>query len=164
LLATLKGLPSSYNKDLQDDKRVLFDAADTLLLVLPAMAGALSECEFQPKRMRAALSSTMMATDLADYLVRKGATFRESHGAVGSLVRQAEEQGVELYELPFDTFKAAHALFGDDVLDALSPESSVAHREAVGGTGPDAVRAQLDAARSALQPSPHEAQTTANER
>ena len=72
LLATLKGLPSSYNKDLQDDKRVLFDAVDTLLLVLPAVGGALAECEFQPSRMRSALSSTMMATDLADYLVRKG--------------------------------------------------------------------------------------------
>src|SRR5438067_1069702 len=133
LLGTLKGLPSGYNKDLQDDKRALFDAVDAVLLVLPAVAGTLAELTLQPERMRAALSSTMMATDLADYLVRKGATFRESHGAVGSLVRQAEEQGVELYELPFDTFKAAHALFGDDVLDALSPESSVAHREAVGG-------------------------------
>src|SRR5581483_892002 len=64
LLATLKGLPSSYNKDLQDDKRVLFDALDTLMLVLPAMSGAIAECTFKPQRMRAALSSTMMATDL----------------------------------------------------------------------------------------------------
>jgi argininosuccinate lyase len=82
LLATLKGLPTSYNKDLQDDKRVLFDATDTLLLVLPAAAGALAECTFRTDRMAAALSSTMMATDLADYLVRRGATFREAHGAV----------------------------------------------------------------------------------
>src|SRR5262249_58362380 len=100
LVATLKGLPSSYNKDLQDDKRVLFDAVDTLLLVLPAVAGALAECEFKPAKMRAALSSTMMATDLADYLVRKGATFREAHGAVGRLIRKCEEEKLELHTLP----------------------------------------------------------------
>jgi argininosuccinate lyase len=163
LLGTLKGLPSGYNKDLQDDKRALFDAVDAALLVLPAVAGTLAELTVQEKRMAAALSSTMMATDLADYLVRKGATFRESHGAVGSLVRQAEEQGVEMTELPLDTYKAAHPLFGDDVMDALSARSSVAHREAVGGTGPQAVRAQLDAARAALQPTAHDAQASSNE-
>src|SRR5438270_8015408 len=88
LLAMLKGLPSSYNKDLQDDKRVVFDATDTLLVVLPAVAGALAECGFNANRMSDALSSTMMATDLADYLVRKGASFREAHGAVGRLIRR----------------------------------------------------------------------------
>src|SRR5690348_6726885 len=140
LLATLKGLPTSYNKDLQDDKRVLFDATDTLLLVLPAAAGALAECTFRTDRMAAALSSTMMATDLADYLVRRGATFREAHGAVGSLVREGEQLGVELTALPFNSFQRAHAKFGDDVYEALSAASSVAHRESEGGTGPVAVR------------------------
>ena len=150
LLATLKGLPTSYNKDLQDDKRVLFDAVDTLLLVLPAVAGALAECEFRPARMKAALSSTMMATDLADYLVRRGATFREAHGAVGKLVRQCEEQKIELNALPQSAFTDAHALFGDDVFDALSAQQSVQQREVDGGTGPRAVRAQLEAAQTAL--------------
>jgi argininosuccinate lyase len=154
LLATLKGLPSSYNKDLQDDKRVLFDAVDTLLLVLPAVAGALSECAFRGDRMRAALSTTMMATDLADYLVRKGATFREAHGAVGHLVRACEEHGAELHTLPFAEFAAAHALFEDDVFDALSAYRSVEHREVEGGTGPAAVRAQLEAAQRALDAAP----------
>ncbi len=154
LLATLKGLPTSYNKDLQDDKRTLFDATDTLLLVLPAVAGALAECTFRRERMRAALSSTMMATDLADYLVRKGATFREAHGAVGKLVRESEASGVEMQALPAASFSAAHQLFGDDVSDALSAERSVAQREVEGGTGPSAVRAQLDAARVALLPPP----------
>jgi argininosuccinate lyase len=154
LLATLKGLPSSYNKDLQDDKRVLFDATDTLLLVLPAVAGALDECRFQPERMRAALSSTMMATDLADYLVRKGATFREAHGAVGSLVREGERRRCELHDLPAATFTAAHPLFGDDVTDALDPARSVVHRDVDGGTGPAAVRAQLEQARAVLVPLP----------
>jgi argininosuccinate lyase len=154
LLATLKGLPTSYNKDLQDDKRVLFDATDTLLLVLPAAAGALAECTFRTDRMAAALSSTMMATDLADYLVRRGATFREAHGAVGSLVREGEQLGVELTALPFSSFQRAHAKFGDDVYEALSAASSVAHRESEGGTGPVAVRTQIDAARTALLPPP----------
>jgi argininosuccinate lyase len=150
LLATLKGLPSSYNKDLQDDKRVLFDAVDTLLLVLPAVGGALAECEFKPQRMKAALSSTMMATDLADYLVRKGATFREAHGAVGRLVRQCEDEKSELHTLPLSAFTAAHALFDIDVFDALSAHASVEHREVEGGTGPASVRTQIESAQKAL--------------
>jgi argininosuccinate lyase len=150
LIATLKGLPTSYNKDLQDDKRVLFDAIDTLLLVLPAVAGALAECEFRPAKMRAALASTMMATDLADYLVRKGATFREAHGAVGRLIRRCEDEKLELHTLPLSAFSETHPLFAHDVFDALSPASSVEQREVEGGTGPAAVRAQLEAAQSAL--------------
>jgi argininosuccinate lyase len=151
LVATLKGLPSSYNKDLQDDKRVLFDAIDTLLLVLPAVAGALAECEFKPHRMKAALSSSMMATDLADYLVRRGATFREAHGAVGRLVRRCEDEELELHTLPLSAFTAAHPLFAQDVFDALSAHRSVELREVDGGTGPGAVRAQLEAAQKALE-------------
>ena len=150
LLATLKGLPTSYNKDLQDDKRVLFDAVDTLLLVLRAVSGALAECEFKPQRMRAALSSTMMATDLADYLVRKGATFREAHGAVGGLIRKCEEGHLELHTLPLAEYTAAHPLFGQDVFSALSPLASVEQRDVEGGTGPSSVRAQLEAAQKAV--------------
>jgi argininosuccinate lyase len=150
LIATLKGLPSSYNKDLQDDKRVLFDAVDTLLIVLPAVGGALAECEFNPARMRAALSSTMMATDLADYLVRKGATFREAHGAVGRLIRRCEEEKLSLHTLPLSAFTATHPLFGQDVFNALSAHESVEQRDVDGGTGPRAVRAQLEAAQNAL--------------
>ena len=147
LLATLKGLPSGYNKDLQDDKRVLFDAVDTMQLVLPAVAGALAECTFRPDRMRAALTSAMMATDLADYLVRKGATFREAHASVGRLVRESEEAGVELKALPLASFSAAHSLFSDDVLDALSADSSVKLRDVDGATGPTALAQQLEEAR-----------------
>ena len=150
LLATLKGLPSSYNKDLQDDKRPLFDAVDTLLLVLPAVAGALAECAFQPERMKAACASSMMATDVADYLVRKGASFREAHGAVGSLIRASETSGQELSALPFATFQKAHALFEKDVTEALSPTASLLQREIPGGTGPNAVSAQIEKARASL--------------
>jgi argininosuccinate lyase len=152
LLSTLKGLPSGYNKDLQDDKRVLFDAVDTALLVLPAVAGALRETRFNAVRMRSALSSSMMATDLADYLVEKGATFREAHSAIGALIRQSEREGCDLDGLPLSSFKAAHPLFGDDALDWLEPARSVARREVPGGTGTNAVRAQLRSAREALWP------------
>lgn len=152
LLSTLKGLPSGYNKDLQDDKRVLFDGVDTVLLVLPAVSGALQETRFNQKRMRSAISSSMMATDLADYLVEKGATFREAHSAIGSLIRDCERDGCELDALPLASFKLAHRLFGDDVLDWLEPAMSVARREVPGGTGPASVGAQLQAARDALRP------------
>ena len=150
LLAAIKGLPSSYNKDLQDDKRALFDAVDTLLLVLPAVRGAVAELTFRTERMRAAVSSTMMATDLADYLVRKGATFREAHGAVGRLVQRAETDRCELADLPFSAFSDAHALFARDAYQALEPERSIAQRDVPGGTGPAALNAQIQAARAAI--------------
>jgi argininosuccinate lyase len=152
LLATLKGLPSGYNKDLQDDKRALFDAVDTMLMVLPAVGGTLDELTFAPARMRAAVSSLMMATDLADYLVGRGVSFREAHGAVGTLVRESIETETEMHALPFSSFAAAHASFGPDVFDALSPTASIDRREVAGGTGPSALRAQLEAARLALKP------------
>jgi len=152
LLATLKGLPSGYNKDLQDDKRALFGAVDLIMLVIPAVAGTLGEIRFDRERMKSALSSTMMATDLADYLVGKGATFREAHEAVGNLIREAEGKGCELTDLPSSSFSSAHALFGDDCKDWLDPAQSVARRGVPGGTGPEAVRAQIAAAESAIRP------------
>ncbi len=152
MLATIKGLPSGYSKDLQDDKRALFNAVDLLMLVLPAMAGAIGELRFDVVRMRAAVSSAMMATDLADYLVKKGATFREAHGAVGSLVRAAEEAGIELDALPLERFTAAHALFGADARDALGADASLAARDIAGGTGPNAVAEQIREARARLAP------------
>lgn len=151
VLATLKGLPSGYNKDLQDDKRPLFDAVDTMLLVVPAVAGALDETRFDVARMRSAVSSGLMATDLADYLVDRGVSFRDAHAAVGRLVREAEEKGVELGQLPQSAFTSAHAMFGSDVRDALEPERSLARRDLAGGTGPEAVRDQLIAARRLVE-------------
>jgi argininosuccinate lyase len=152
MLVALKGLPSGYNKDLQDDKRALFDAVDVMSLVLPAVAGAVDELTFRTDRMAAAVTSVMMATDLADYLVLKGVTFRESHAAVGALVRQAEEQRIELHELPLSAFAAAHSAFGSDVLNALSAQASVDRRSVPGGTAPSAVREQLENARELLFP------------
>jgi argininosuccinate lyase len=150
LLGTIKGLPTGYNKDLQDDKRALFDAVDTMLLVLPAVTGTLAELSFRADRMKAALASSMMATDLADYLVERGASFRDAHAAVGKLVREAEQKRCELTLLPFESFASAHPRFEQDVFDALSAVRSVERREAEGGTGPGAVRAQIEAAKFSL--------------
>ncbi len=151
LLATIKGHPSGYNKDLQEDKRTLFDAADGMTLLLPAVAGSLEALSFDAERMQAAVSSTMMATDLADYLVRKRVTFREAHGAVGRLVREAEEKGCELGALPLASFREAHDKFEPDVMLQLSPAASLRNREIDGGTGPQAVKRQLAAARRAIR-------------
>ena len=150
MVATIKGLPSGYNKDLQDDKRALFDAVDGMTLLLPAVAGSLGALRFDLATMRAAVSSSMMATDLADYLVRKRVTFRDAHRAVGALVKKAEQQGRELSTLSAAEFRAAHRHFAPDVLNELVAESSLRHREVTGGTGPRAVAAQLRAARRAL--------------
>ena len=150
VVATIKGLPSGYNKDLQDDKRPLFDSIDTMLLVLPAVSGTLTEIRFNAQRMRAAISSNMMATDLADYLVSKGTSFREAHGVIGTLIRNSESSGVELNHMPFTTFAAAHPSFDHDVFDWLSPDASVARRNVAGGTGSDAVDEQIAAASAAL--------------
>ncbi len=150
LLATLKGLPSGYNKDLQEDKRAVFDAVDMILLVLPAVNGAVGELRFDSLKMRAALSSGLMATDLADYLVTKGISFRDAHAAVGALVRESEEKGCELSALPSSSFTAAHPTFGTDASEWLSAENSISRREIAGGTGKNSVAEQLSAARAAM--------------
>lgn len=150
LLTSLKGLPSGYNKDLQDDKRAMFDACDTLERVLSALAGALAECRFDTARMRAAVRGGLLATDLADYLVDRGVPFREAHGVVGRLVREAESRGVEVDELPLAVIRAAHPQYGDDVLEAMTVEASLARRTVPGSTGPAAVRAQLEEAELAV--------------
>jgi argininosuccinate lyase len=100
--------------------------------------------------MRAAVTSAMMATDLADYLVRKGATFRESHAAVGKLVREAEEQGIELTALPAARFAAAHPKFGRDAQRELIAEETLRYRALPGGTALSSVRSQLADARKSL--------------
>lgn len=152
LLGTIKGLPSGYNKDLQEDKRSLFDAVDGMSVLLPAVAGSLGTLTFNRDRMKAAVTSSMMATDLADYLVRKRVTFREAHGAVGRLVKEAEDAGIEMTALPFASFKAACSAFEEDVMNELLPYTSLSHRDVEGGTGPTSVRLQIEAARATLTP------------
>ncbi|HEU5098697.1 MAG TPA: argininosuccinate lyase, partial [Roseiflexaceae bacterium] len=150
VLTVLKGLPSTYDKDLQEDKEPLFDAADTLELALPVAAGAIATARFNHERMLAALDDAMLATDIADYLVERGVPFREAHKVVGVLVREAESRGATLSALPFDVFRSVHPTFGEDLLDIFDYGRSAASRQVAGATAPGAVRAQIEQARAAL--------------
>ncbi|HSG10011.1 MAG TPA: argininosuccinate lyase [Longimicrobiales bacterium] len=150
LLALLKGLPTGYNRDLQEDKEFLFDTVDTLRLVLPAMAGAMETAAFRPDRMEAVMDAQLLATDLADYLVRRGVPFRESHEVVGRLVRRSEQAGVSLSSLELSVFQEEHPAFGADVHDVFHWARSADSRDSDGGTSRRAVRQQLDAARVRL--------------
>ncbi len=135
LLATLKGLPSGYNKDLQEDKEPLFDAYDTLMALLPPLAGLVRALTLVPTRMRAALDEGMLATDLADYLVGRGVPFRQAHGLAGQAVRLAETRGVLLSALTADDYRMLSDAFGPDVLGVFDFDAAVARRAAFGGTG-----------------------------
>ncbi|PWH12858.1 MAG: argininosuccinate lyase, partial [Ardenticatenia bacterium] len=150
LLVTLKGLPSTYNKDLQEDKEAIFDALDTLGLALPVMAGVIRTLIVHPERMRAALTDEMLATELADYLVQKGVPFREAHTRVGQVVRRALARGCPLRELPLQEYQAVCAHFEADVIGWLDCERAVERRNSVGGTAHAAVLQQLAAARQLL--------------
>jgi argininosuccinate lyase len=150
LLTVMKGLPSAYDKDLQEDKEPLFDAADTLELALAVAAGAVATAQFHHMRMRAALDDAMLATDVADYLVERGVPFREAHRAVGMLVRAAEERGVTLSALPPDVYREIHSAFGDDIGEVYDLDRSAAARRVAGATAPSAVREQIAQARAAL--------------
>ncbi|HEX5689287.1 MAG TPA: argininosuccinate lyase, partial [Roseiflexaceae bacterium] len=150
LLTVLKGLPSTYDKDMQEDKEPLFDAADTLELALPVAAGAIATASFNYERMRGALDEAMLATDLADYLVVRGVPFREAHHAVGALVREAEGRNVTLSALPFETYRSIHPVFGEDVPGVFDFARSAAARHVAGATAPQAVHAQIAAARACL--------------
>ena len=149
-LATLKGLPSTYNKDLQEDKEAVFDAFDSLGALLPVITAIVATLHLNPERMRAALTQDMLATDLADYLVRKGMAFRQAHNIVGRAVRLAADQGVELGGLTLDHYVELSDLFAEDVFEVFDFDKSVARRRATGGTAPDAVAMQLLAARQWL--------------
>ncbi|MGQ9834185.1 MAG: argininosuccinate lyase [Candidatus Villigracilaceae bacterium] len=149
MLATLKGLPSTYDKDLQEDKVPVFQATDTLLAILPVLAGALATMTIHEERMRAAIDASMLATDLADYLVRKGVPFREAHGVAGKAVRVAAEQGLSLDQLPLNAWQALGP-FEADVKDVFDPLKSVERRNAVGGTSPQSVKNQIEICKTKL--------------
>lgn len=150
LLTLLKGLPTSYNRDLQEDKEPLFDTVDTLLLTLPAVAGAIGTLELRPERMLEAMDSQLLATDLADYLVRRGVPFRTSHEVVGRLVRRAEEREIRLSELDLTDFQDENPMFDDDVHEIFDWRASADARDAAGGTSGRSVREQLAEARRRL--------------
>ncbi len=151
LLTTMKGLPLTYNRDMQEDKEGLFDTVDTLIPTLQVTAGMISTMEVQVERMRnAALNSYALATDVADYLVAKGIPFREAHGIVARLSRHAIEAGKRLDELNLDTYRRFSDLFGEDVL-AITVESSIRARDVFGGTAPNRVEAAIEAAKAELE-------------
>ncbi len=150
LLTTLKGLPSAYDKDLQEDKPPVFEAADALELLLPVMGGLLSSLAVRGDWMRSAINPQVMATDLADYLVKRGVPFRQAHAAVGKAVRRADELNISLAVLPLEEWQAIQPAFGSDLFEMFDPEVSVAQRAAFGGTAPKAVREQLELAKKFL--------------
>jgi argininosuccinate lyase len=147
LLATLKGLPLAYNRDLQEDKEPLFDAVDQVSLALSAMGGLLVTMRFDADRMRQAADTPYAsATDLAEHLVVQGTPFREAHAIVGGLVRDSIETGTALADLV-----AAHPALGRDAVALLAPGVAVTRRTTPGGAGPAAVAAQLERFRARLQ-------------
>src|SRR5262249_20738655 len=146
-LATLKGLPLAYNRDLQEDKEPLFDAIDTCSLSLAAVTGLLQTVEFVDTAMIAAADDPVnAATDLAEHLVEQGTPFREAHAIVGSLVRQAVERGV-----PLDELVSNDPRLGPESLNLLEPGSAVGRRRTPGGGGPEPVAVELGHARERLE-------------
>ncbi|MCZ7562072.1 MAG: argininosuccinate lyase [Burkholderiaceae bacterium] len=155
LLTLMKGQPLAYNKDNQEDKEPLFDTADTLLETLRIFTDMVAGIQVRPERMRrAAAEGFSTATDLADYLVRKGLPFRDAHEAVARAVRSAAERGVDLSEMPLDALREFSPLIDADVAAVLTLEGSVAARDHVGGTAPRQVRAAIARHRARLSAEP----------
>ncbi|MFN7926477.1 MAG: argininosuccinate lyase [Blastocatellia bacterium] len=151
LLVMAKGLPLAYNKDLQEDKEALFDCIDTLSDSLRVIATVLRNIDFNADRARAAaIRDYTNATDLADYLVRKGIEFRKSHDIIGRVVVSAIQQGKELNELTLAEFQEFSPLFAEDLFAAISLESCLAGKNRIGGTAPSQVALELASARASL--------------
>ena len=150
-LSVLKGLPSGYNKDLQEDKEPLFFAVDTLKLALPVLSGVVRTLKVNRNRSEGGLREEALATELADYLVEKGIPFRTAHRAVGKAVRRALELGVGLRSLPLEEYRAAHPAFGEDVYRVLDFRQAVERRDSPGGTAAARVREQIEKAKELLR-------------
>ena len=152
LLTTMKGLPLTYNKDMQEDKEALFDAVDTVESCLEVMRLLLGEISFKGERLKkSAEEGFLVATDLADYLVGKGITFREAHEIVGKMVLFALEQEKELHELTLNEMKPFSRQIEQDVYEWLEPASSLDRRNMPGGTGPEVVKKSIDKAKQELK-------------
>ncbi|HEX2246461.1 MAG TPA: argininosuccinate lyase [Arthrobacter sp.] len=153
LLATLKGLPLAYNRDLQEDKEPVFDAADTLELLLPAVSGMIATLKFNTERLESlAPQGFALATDIAEWLVRQGVPFREAHELSGAAVKLAESRGVELWDLSDEDYAGISAHLTPQVREVLSVEGSLNSRSSQGGTAPSAVASQLEALKAQLEP------------
>ncbi|MCZ3386904.1 MAG: argininosuccinate lyase [Actinomycetia bacterium] len=148
VLTVLKGLPFAYNRDLQEDKEPVFDSIDTLTVLLPAVSGMIATLTFDIERMAAAApTGHALATDVAEWLVRKGVPFREAHELSGGCVRLCDEQGLELWELSDADLEGVSALLTPDVREVLSVRGALDARSSFGGTAPERVQEQLEAAR-----------------
>jgi argininosuccinate lyase len=144
LLATLKGLPLAYNRDLQEDKEPLFDSVDSLEATLPAVAGLLDTLQFRTERLESlAGEGFTLATDMAEWLVRRGVAFRSAHEITGACVRLCEARGIELWELSDEDLMSISPELTPDVRGVLSVDASIRSRSSRGGTSPDRVREQL---------------------
>ncbi len=151
LLTTMKALPLTYNRDMQEDKQPVFDAVDTLKSVIGILTEMLPKVRFNKKRMtETAAAGYSLATDLAEYLVGKGLPFRDAHEVTGRVVGYAIERNAELHDLTLDELQAFSPLIGPDVFDVLTIEKAVERRNSMGGTSPDEVRRQVDRLRKAL--------------
>lgn len=147
LMTTLKALPLAYNRDLQEDKEPVFDAVDTLELLLPAFAGMTATLTFHPERLESlAPQGFSLATDIAEWLVREGVPFRVAHEVAGECVQACEQRGIELWDLSDDDLAAISEHLTPGVREVLSVPGSLASRNATGGTAPDRVAEQLEAA------------------
>ncbi|HYB94471.1 MAG TPA: argininosuccinate lyase [Vicinamibacterales bacterium] len=149
-LVTLKGLPTGYNKDLQEDKEPLFDAEDTLAVSLDATAAVVRNLTLHPERTGRAASGLLLATDVADYLVSRGMPFRQAHEVVGALVRQLLTQGRDFESLSLPEWRAVSDLIGDDVKEHVTAAASVRVRKTPQSTHPEAVKAALTELRTWL--------------
>jgi argininosuccinate lyase len=148
VLTTMKGLPLAYNSDLQEDKEPFFDSVDTLAAILAVLPPMLASLRFREDRLRRAAGEHFStATDLADYLVRKGLPFREAHEVVGRVVRHAIDASATLEDLDLPTLQRFSPLFEEDVRAAITVDASLRARAVIGGTAPDAVRRSLETAR-----------------
>jgi argininosuccinate lyase len=151
LLTTLKGLPLAYNRDLQEDKEPVFDSVDTLTVLLPAFTGMIATLRFNTARLaELAPVGFSLATDVAEWLVRRGVPFREAHEIAGACVRRCEAAEIELWELTDADLEEISPQLTSEVRSVLSVEGALAARSAKGGTAPDRVEEQLAAIRSAL--------------
>src|SRR5467141_929422 len=145
LLTTLKGLPTSYQRDLQEDKEALFGAHDQVADMLAVAAGAVTSTKFNADRLKIAASNpALLATEAADYLVHKGIPFRQAHDIVGKVLREAEKQNVAWTALPLKTLKKISPAFEADFADSLSVDAALASKKVRGGTAPESVRAAID--------------------
>ena len=152
MLTVMKGLPLAYNKDMQEDKEGLFDAVDTLKALLPLLAEMLQTISFDRSRLAAAVDDDYLcATDLADYLVRKGLSFRDAHHVVGEMIAHCRQKNIRLRELDSEARRCHHPALAEDISALLDPEKVVEARCSQGGTAPVAVKDQLELARRLLK-------------